>query len=210
MIGILGDIHAHYVELFRVVSSHPEITSWIQVGDLGAEESVYPFFNVPFFFISGNHENWDEIDKMHKGQGPKNLFHIKNGEAAIIEGLNVLAFGGNYSPRYFAMDPKLVPSSRKRHNNYLELDLAIKHTNIDLLICHEAPKPYITRNKDAGIQNINTILAAVKPKLCFFGHHHYLVSKVYEGITCECLEYGWLSYYQLDPTSLSYELKKVA
>lgn len=209
MIGILGDIHAHYVELFRIVSSHPEITSWIQVGDLGAEESIYPFFNMPFYFIAGNHENWDEIEKMDRGEGPKNLFHIKNGETVTIEGLKVLGFGGNYSPRYFSMDPKLIPSSRRRHNNYTELEKAIMHTNVDLFICHEAPKPYISRDRDAGIENLNKILVTVKPKLCFFGHHHFQVSKVYEGIKSECLEYGWKSYYQFDPTTLSYELKKV-
>jgi hypothetical protein len=52
-------------------------------------------------------------------------------------------------------------------------------------------------------------LATVKPKLCFYGHHHYRTSKVYEGVTCEGLEYGWLSYCQFDPNSFSYELKKV-
>jgi Icc-related predicted phosphoesterase len=209
MIGILGDIHAHYVELFHVVSSHPEITSWIQVGDLGAEESIYPFFNVPFYFISGNHENWDEIEKMDKGLGPKNLIHIKNGETVIIEGLKVLGFGGNYSPKYFNADPKTIPSSRRRHNNHTQLEHAITQTSIDLFICHESPKPYVVRDKDAGIETLNTIIAAVKPRLCFFGHHHYVVSKVYEGVTSECLEYGWKSFYQLDPTNLSYNIKKV-
>ena len=208
MIGILGDIHAHYVELMQIVMGHPEITSWIQVGDLGGEESIYPFFNVPFYFIAGNHENWDEIEKMDKGQGPQNLFHIKNGETVTIEGLKVLGFGGNYSPRYFGMDPKLVPSSRRRHNNYTQFLKAVAQANVDLFICHESPKPYISRGKDAGIENINKILSNVKPKICFFGHHHFLTDRVYEDVRCIGLEYGWNSYYQFDPTTFSYELKR--
>ena len=209
MIGLLGDIHAHYVELYHIIKDHPEITTWVQVGDFGGEESVYPFFKSPFYFISGNHENWDEIEKMDKGQGPENLIHIKNGETVTIEGLKVLGFGGNYSPRYFNTPINQMPESRRRHNNFEQLEKALTATDIDLLLCHEAPKPFFSRDRESGIANINTILRTVKPKLCFFGHHHRRTDAIYSDVRCIGTEFGYISYYVFDPVNFTFELKVI-
>lgn len=207
MIGIIGDTHGHWRELSKTIESNPEISSWLQVGDLGGADMSYPDFKVPFYFISGNHENWDEIESIEKGQGPKNLHHIKNGESTIVEGLKILGFGGNYSPRYSTGHPKILKGDRRRHNTPDQLIKALEATNVDIFLCHEPPQPYVLRDKDCGIEGISKILATVKPKVCFFGHHHYLtVNILHEAVPCTGLDYGWKSFVRIDPEGRKYRV----
>jgi len=205
MIGIIGDVHGHYEELFKTIEKHPTIKAWIQVGDLGGEEYSYPDFPVPFYFISGNHESWDDIEKIDKGQGPKNLIHIKNGEAVEISDLKILGFGGNYSPSYSGKNQPLV-GLRRRHNTSAEVMRASLHKDVDIFITHEPPVPYMLRGNDCGVQQVNNILIQVKPKICFFGHHHYYSESEREGINCVGLEYAWKSFITLDPDDMLYQV----
>lgn len=207
MIGIIGDIHAHFEELFKVIEKHPRIDAWIQVGDLGAEDISYPEFPIPFYFISGNHENWDDIEKIDRGQGPRNLCHIKNGETIETFNLKVLGFGGNFSP-VFSKEELKLQGSRRRHNTSVELLRASITRNVDIFISHEPPEPYILRGKDCGVKQINSILSSVKPKLCFFGHHHYFSEEVHEDVKCVGLDYGWKSFVILDPDDMVYGIIK--
>jgi predicted phosphodiesterase len=211
MIGILGDIHGHYQEIFEILKSHPEITSWLQVGDLGGGNIGYPDFPVPFYFISGNHENWDEIENMDKGKSPKNLHHIPNGDYVMVEGIKVLGFGGNFSPKYSTGHHKLI-GPRRRHNTPEQLTKALSCIDVDIFISHEPPQPYFLRNKDCGIKTINEILAKVKPKICFFGHHHYeTFNALHEGVPCTGLDYGWRkSFARVDPTNRKYRMVQVS
>lgn len=209
MLGILGDVHGHWRELKELIANHPEITSWLQIGDFGGRDMSYPETAVPFYFISGNHENWDQIDDIDKGKGPRNLHHIKNGESVTLDGLKILGFGGNYSPRYFSGKEELQ-GDRRRHNTRDELSQALKVTNVDIFLCHEPPKPYVTRNKECGVESINKILVAVKPKLCFFGHHHYLTfNTLIDSVPCTGLDYGWKSFVRIDPTNRKYRLIRI-
>jgi len=47
-------------------------------------------------------------------------------------------------------------------------------TKIDLFLTHEAPRPFYPagRRIDAGRRLLNDVLAAMKPRLHLFGHHH--------------------------------------
>jgi Icc-related predicted phosphoesterase len=209
MIGIMGDTHGHWNELSKIVEGNPEIISWLHVGDLGGVDMSYPDFTVPFYFISGNHENWDQIEEIDKGQGPKNLHHIKNGEYITVDGLNILGFGGNYSPR-FSIGQHKLQGDRRRHNTPDQLSQALKAMSIDIFMCHEPPKPYMLRGKDCGVESINKILIAVKPKVCFFGHHHYLtVGTMIESVPCTGLDYGWKSFVRVNPENRKYKVIQV-
>jgi len=208
MIAILGDIHYEFRILFRgmVSNSHKDVTAWVQVGDLGAEKKSYPDFPAPTYFISGNHENWDEIEKIDAGKGPKNLFHIKNGEMVTIEGINILGFGGNFSPRWYPEDSSKIPPTRRKHFLLSQYETAISHKDVDVLITHEAPSPYVRRNQDIGQYVITDLLREVKPRLHFFGHHHYSGDYIYEGIPSYGLAKGFKDFVKLDPKT--FKLKR--
>jgi Icc-related predicted phosphoesterase len=209
MIGIIGDIHSHFDDLFKVIEKHPKIGVWLQVGDLGGEETThYPECSIPFYFISGNHENWDEIEKIDNGQGPKNLHHIKNGETVEIENLKILGFGGNFSPVH-SVKADVLTGSRRRHNTSVELFRASMQRDVDILFCHEPPQPYVLKGKECGIKSINELLIKTKPKICFFGHHHYQSTNVIENITCVGLDYGWKSFVSLDPDDIIFEIRYI-
>ena len=49
-------------------------------------------------------------------------------------------------------------------------------SGIDVFLTHEAPRPYFAGDGRAGIDAgktpINEVLAAMKPRLHLFGHHH--------------------------------------
>lgn len=203
MLGILGDIHHQFRILFEGLNkSHKDVNTWIQVGDLGDEKKPYPDFPMPFYFISGNHENWAEVDLIDEGKGPMNLIHIKNGEAINLEGLKIVVFGGNFSPKWYPEPKAKLPLSRKKHFVQEEFEKAITHKDVDILITHEAPSPYIKKHGDIGQYVITDIIKAIKPKMHFFGHHHYSGDYEYGGVPSYGLTFGFKDFAKVDPTNL--------
>jgi Icc-related predicted phosphoesterase len=203
MLGILGDIHHQFRILFEGLDkSHKDVTTWIQVGDLGDEKKPYPDFPMPFYFISGNHENWAEVDLIDEGKGPKNLIHVKNGDAINLEGLKIVVFGGNFSPKWYPEPRAKLPPSRKKHFVQEDFEKAISHKDVDILITHEAPSPYIIKHGDIGQYVITDIIKAIKPKLHFFGHHHYSGDYEYEGVPSYGLTFGFRDFAKVDPEGL--------
>lgn len=158
---------------------HSGITNWVQVGDLGGRSTSYEGFPTPLSFISGNHENWNEIKEIDNCKGPENLIHLKNGSMATICGLTILSLGGNYSSKYFNYLEKDLHQDRRRHfvKEQCEELLNLSKTNsIDILLTHEAPTPYIKPwydvDRDMGIPAVTELIRGIKPKFHFFGHHH--------------------------------------
>jgi len=206
MVAIIGDIHGHYTEVFNKMASVSDpIDFWIQVGDMGGENEEYPDFPVPCYFVQGNHENWDTIDRMKKGVLPKNVHFISNGSVTEINGLKVLGLGGNYSPRYSSLKKEKIPPHRRRHYNYEEVYKALQSSNVDIFVTHEAPSPFMKRNNDVGQPTISNIIGTVKPKVHFFGHHHYYYEGTYFDTPSRGLEYGTLSCILYNPDDISFK-----
>lgn len=210
MIGLLGDIHGRYSALRDRMRLHPEIKEWLQVGDLGGEDLTYESTPSSLTFISGNHENWDGVARMHREKWPENVTHINNGSMVTIEGLNILGFGGNYSSKFFGYPKDKLPQSRRRHFVQEEFLNAIKlgtENKIDILITHEAPAPYKKEwggvSSEMGIELITELSEAVKPRYHFFGHHHYRSERTGAFTTTIGLEYGCKGFYKVCPESLS-------
>jgi predicted phosphodiesterase len=208
MIGFIGDVHGNFDLLFERMEQHKEIDSWVQVGDFGGETKSYKAPPKPLYFISGNHENWDEIEKMDKGFDQ--LFHIENGGFVDVglEGIRILGFGGNYSPAYYNKKRIALFGERRRHfveedfNKAIELPSHLDR-GIDIIISHEAPSPYMKGTRNMGQPLINELLRVIKPKLYFFGHHHYDSISEYEGIPSVGLGFGFKTYIQFDPIEFS-------
>lgn len=212
MIGFLGDTHGNFDTLFTKMEQHKEIDVWVQVGDFGGETKSYMAPPKPLYFISGNHENWDEIEKIDKGNYLEHLYHIENGGYVDVGpyGIRILGLGGNYSPSYYFKERRRLCGERRRH--FVEEDfnkaIANKDLGIDIVITHEAPSPYIKGTRNMGQPIINELLKAIRPKMYFFGHHHYDSIKEYEGIPSIGLGFGFKTFIQFDPVEFS--IKRVS
>ena len=195
IIGLLGDIHGHYNEIFDSISKNVSVPVdfWIQVGDMGGEDMTYPDFPFPCYFIQGNHENWNIIDEMKKGNLPNNIHFMENGEVYTINNIRVLCMGGNFSPKYSMLNRSDIPLSRRRHYIYEDIDKAFKATNIDIFVTHEAPSPFNKRDKDVGQITLTNVIAQVQPKIHFFGHHHHYYETNYVGVPSYGLSFGTVS-----------------
>lgn len=199
--GIIGDLHGNFTSLLDTIKKYPDIDQWLQVGDLGGESLPYPVRDFPenFSFIQGNHENWDIIYE----KKPKEPFRwfLTNGTYHMIKGQWIATLGGNYSRNFYEYKREDLPQSRKRHFVKKEVDEFMLNlgtssgSNVDILLTHEAPSPFINKScRDVGQPIINDVLKALKPKIHFFGHHHYYCIGEYEGIVSVGVEYGYKSF----------------
>jgi Icc-related predicted phosphoesterase len=80
---------------------------------------------------------------------------------------------------------------------------------IDILLTHEAPRPYIVgaagrRGIEAGKAPVNEVLASLKPRLHLFGHHHRFTEQDREGVRSVGLDLASRSYLLIDAGSLEY------
>ena len=56
--------------------------------------------------------------------------------------------------------------------------------DVDLFLTHEAPRPFYPagRRIDSGKTVINEVLAAMRPRLHLFGHHHEFTDALRQGV----------------------------
>jgi hypothetical protein len=222
MILVLGDVHSEYRLLFeRLERLNPKPTAILQVGDLGSEDGDYPDFPIPTYFIQGNHENWDILYGNNNCNASKtdiadNLHLIRNGCGMELGGLYILGLGGNYSSRFLNLHREEISGGRNRHFTQEEINSCandifdvpeLRFKGVDVLLTHEAPSPYTVKGRNCGIGKINEVISLSKPKLHFFGHHHYDSDHEYEGVKSYGLGRGFISGALLDPDTL--EVKRV-
>ena len=83
---------------------------------------------------------------------------------------------------------------------------------VDVFMSHEAPRPFRAfpggRGPDAGKAQINEVLAAMRPRLHLFGHHHRFSDEVREGVRSVGLDLVIRSYLLVDAVSLEIDLKQ--
>jgi hypothetical protein len=75
---------------------------------------------------------------------------------------------------------------KRRHFVRQEVEACAALREVDIFLTHEAARPYWAgtgrgRN-DAGKAVINDVLAAMKPRLHVFGHHHRFSEAIREGV----------------------------
>jgi hypothetical protein len=194
VIGFLGDVHGKYDAIGRAMSM-PGIDAWLQVGDLGGEDLPYPPLPSGFWFVKGNHENWKALEVTPTAPvGP----YLRNGAVYEIPlsytkcTVRVATFGGNFSPRYSSLERRHVPPGRERHFLLEEKNALLSHQgDVDILLTHEAPAPYVIGPRDCGQTWITELSAYLKPKVHVFGHHHRYGIYNYGGVKTVGLEYGW-------------------
>jgi Icc-related predicted phosphoesterase len=217
-IGAVADIHGNFDALQHAMSRHLDVPLWICVGDLASSTGRYPEVRAPLYWIKGNNEDFDRIAAWSAGEPSGNLHFIPNGTAATVGTLTVAGLGGTHAPRWYDVPAAQLPhkpkDDKRRHFVREEVEACKRLRGVDILMTHEAPRPFIVvpeavpgkqgRRLDAGKPPINDVLATVKPRLHLCGHHHRFVESEREGVRSVCLDRINRSYLLIDAETLEY------
>jgi hypothetical protein len=217
MFGALGDIHGDFASVRRIMERHPEVPFWLCVGDVADDQGRYEPVPRPLYWIKGNNENFDAIAS---GDLPANLHYIPNGQLVELPGdpsLRVAGLGGTFAPTMYEVRAAELPhpkkstaratelADRRRHFVREEAERCRALQQVDVFLSHEAPVPFRAGRVQAGKQVINEVLAAMRPRLHLFGHHHRFVEGLAEGTRSVCLEGVAASYLVIGWKTLEYQ-----
>ena len=141
------------------------------------------------YFIDGNHENFTWLNNKVDGEFnfhnsfPNNVYNIthqRRGTIKQINGLNFLFMGGAES-----IDKQVrvegVSWFRDESITWAEINNTLVNVesnkiNIDVIISHTAPMEFDIVDSyldtEPSRKLLSTLLAALRPKLWFFGHFH--------------------------------------
>jgi Icc-related predicted phosphoesterase len=197
-----------------VVARHPDVPIWLCVGDIATDAGVYEAIGAPLYWVHGNNDNFDAIDA---GALPDDLFHIRNG-CDVDLGVRVAGLGGTFAKTWYETAPGDLPHPKKgsqkataladKRRHFVRADVEACKTlrHIDILLTHEAASPFRPfpggRGPDAGRPQINDVLAALRPRLHLFGHHHRYSEQEREGVRSIGLDLVSRSYLLIDSKSL--------
>jgi Icc-related predicted phosphoesterase len=173
-------------------------------------------------WIHGNNDNFDAIAA---NDLPAGLIHISNAVPVDIAGLTVAGLGGTFAPTWYESAAADLPHPRKgsakateladkrRHFVREEVDACLRLRGIDVFLTHEAARPFRAfpggRGPDAGKAQINEVLAAMRPRLHLFGHHHRFSDEMREGVRSIGLDLVTRSYLLVDAASLDIRLQRL-
>lgn len=201
------------------MTRHEDIPFWLCVGDVADDQGRYEPLPVPLHFVKGNNEGFDALAA---GRLPANVNYLPNATLRTVGGVRVAGLGGTFAPSWFETPASALPHPRKGTQKATELADKRRHfvreevqackalTEVDLLLTHEAPRPYVVgqqggRGNDAGKTAINEVLAAVKPRLHVFGHHHRFTEREVQGVRSVGLDVVSKSYLIVDAVTFEYE-----
>jgi uncharacterized protein len=101
----------------------------------------------------------------------------------------------------------LKKDDKRRHFVREQVDACRRMTDVDVLLTHEAARPFRVGPVDAGKTPINEVLAAMRPRLHLFGHHHRFTEQERQGVRSVGLDLVANSYLLIDHASLQYTLQ---
>ena len=200
-----------------MIERHPEVPFWVCVGDVADDQGRYEALPAPVFWIKGNNENFDAIAA---GAFPDHLHYVPNGQITEIQGVRVAGLGGTFAPTLYETPAADLPhpvkasakatalADRRRHFVREEVDACKAMRGVDILLTHEAARPYFAgsgpRRNDAGKTPINEVLEAMKPRLHLFGHHHRFTAQERQGVRSIGLDLVSRSYLLIEAETLDY------
>ena len=225
-IGALGDIHGEFDAVLTIMARHPDVPLWLSVGDVASNDGEYFTPPVPVYWIKGNNEDYDVIAAAIAGRPPSATLHyLANGGPHQVGPWRVAALGGTFAPSWYHTPAAQLPPSKgrrptatsqklgksrddKRRHFVREEALACKAlAGIDVLLTHEAPRPFYPAGKriDAGKTVLNDVLASMHPRLHLFGHHHEFTDSMRQTVRSIGLDLVTKSYLLIDADTLRCE-----
>jgi len=114
---------------------------------------------------------------------------------------------------FAALPHQRKSDDKRRHFVREEVEACKRLSDIDVLLTHEAAKPFRAfpggRGPDAGKAPINEVLAAMRPRLHLFGHHHRFSDQMREGVRSVGLDLVTRSYLLVNGASLDIQLEQM-
>lgn len=219
--GVLGDIHGNFTALEHIQRRHPAVPFWLCVGDVASTTGAYPKPVAPLYWIKGNNEVFDRIEAFHGGEELVPNFHyIANGSAVTVGGISVAGVGGTFAPTWYDTAAAALPSKarddKRRHFVREEIEAAAARGHVDVLLTHEAPKPFWIDlpsstaparkwRRDVGKAPIAELADRLRPRLHCFGHHHVHAAFTRAGIPTVCVDRVNRSYLLVDADTFEWE-----
>jgi hypothetical protein len=218
-IGALGDIHGAFDAAEEIMIRHSDVPLWVQVGDVASNDGEYFEPSRPLYFIKGNNEDFDVLSQAAASHPlAATLHYLPNGGPHQVGPWRVAALGGTFAPSWYHTPPSSLPPSLGRRTSSTAVKLGKSRDDkrrhfvrdevvtckalegIDLLLTHEAPRPFYPagRRIDAGKTVINEVLATIRPRLHLFGHHHEFTDSIRQGLRSIGLDVVTNSYLLID------------
>jgi len=208
MILLISDLHCLF-HLVNLQIEHAErttgqaITSVLVLGDFGLfDHALRGFFQErkerfarPVFFIEGNHEEFDEFDRLVREYAPF-VTHLPRGSVREIDGVRLLALGGaGY------MDAMTTPMAAEITDRDIDRCLAHPPDAVDLIISHDCPEDIGVPNSPGfehygapGFRRSPELIRHFHPRFWVFGHHHKWFSHEQDRTRFVGLAESWNGY----------------
>jgi hypothetical protein len=226
-LGALGDVHGDFASVRAIMARHPEVDSWITVGDLADARGAYEPPPGLLHWIKGNNDNLEVVAELADGRRRiPNLRYLPNGVPARLGATTVVGLGGTFAPTWYERlpgdlpkprvaavppgeFPRLARDDKRRHFLRVEVEACKRLRGVDLFVSHEAARPFVLevrgRRQDVGKTPINEVLAAIRPRMHLSGHHHVYNDDVRQGVRSIGLDPVGRSYLVIDTASWQYE-----
>jgi hypothetical protein len=209
---VIGDVHADFPALNKLIvrREYPDVV--IQVGDFG----WWPHFHntngfggnklfdqyglrpgtTKILWIDGNHDNHDDLQLLVEKHGrvpievQENVFFMPRGSTATINNKEYLFMGGADSIDRHMRIPGV---SWWRGELINEKDLmALPEKKIDVVISHTCPTYFKMKHdekfNDPSRRALDYVFDKYNPKKWYFGHfHEYIVNRT-KGCSWKCLD----------------------
>src|SRR5262249_50745279 len=186
----------------EIMRRHEEVPLWVSVGDVASDAGEYFTPARPLYWIKGNNEDFDVIAAAMAGHpAAPGLHYLPNGGPYAVGPCRGACLCGTYAPTWYHTRAAALPPStgrrstssaklgrsrddKRRHFVREEVVACAALRNIDIFLTHEAPRPFFPagRRIDSGKTAINEVLAAMRPRLHLFGHHHEFTDSIRQGV----------------------------
>mgnify|MGYP000859459029 CR=1 FL=1 len=181
----------------------------------------------PTVFIKGNHEDFGWLARRREeGQLEvlPGLTYLPNGEMLELEAAGsrcqVGGIGGCHGSSDYARKARELRDRAQRHFTQDEVERLAAQGQLDILLLHDAPAgvEFAWRRKDGSVwrrvvseaQGLADVVAATRPLVCFFGHHHSRLDVSVAGVPCLGLNKvgcpGNLVALEVDPKQRRYQV----
>jgi len=172
-------------------------------------------------FIKGNHEDFAWLDAQRKLEVLPGLVYLRNGCTFVLadcrgQTVRVGGVGGCYGPSDYTRPSGKLQGYAKRHYTRDEVDRLLAAPGVDIVLMHDAPAGVHFKRRchssayTSGAAGLDVLLARLRPRICFFGHHHARVDAEVSGVRCVGLNKigcpGNLVAVDIDPQSKNWSL----
>jgi predicted phosphodiesterase len=145
------------------------------------------------YFIKGNHEDFEWLERQQSREILPGLTYLPNGRILDIGGVIVGGIGGCFGPSNYDRPSQDLRGIARRHFTRDEVEAVCQQRGIDILLLHDAPggvefaksHPFHgERRYTSNASGLRTAVLKVKPQICFFGHHHVRLDADVDGVRC--------------------------